>query len=116
MNEIGIKIRNKRAWATDHTEIVCDNSDYTVNFDFDEEWSAYETKTARFDNGVQYVDVIFAGNVCPVPALSDASEVKIGVYAGELHTTTAAHVLCRASILGGTGTPAAPAPPRWRQF
>ena len=46
MPNISITVKNKVARA-DRVIIVCDNSDYTAVFDFDDEWSAYDTKTAR---------------------------------------------------------------------
>ena len=45
MPEIKIKIRDKRAGGTG--TIICGNSDYTVVWDLDAEWAAYDTKTMR---------------------------------------------------------------------
>ena len=45
MPEIKIKIRDKRAGGTG--TIICGNSDYTVVWDLDEEWTPYDTKTMR---------------------------------------------------------------------
>lgn len=37
-------IVNNKVAIGDGTVIVCDNSDYIVEFLFDEEWNAYEVK------------------------------------------------------------------------
>ena len=106
MPNINITVREKIAHTISDTCIVCGNSDYVAVFDFDAEWDAYEVKTARFIWGGTYTDVAFAGNECPVPVIPDAVSVLVGVYAGELHTTTAAAVGVRRSILGGSETEA----------
>ena len=41
--------------------VIADNSDYSVHFSFDEEWTG-KTKTVRFINGKNYVDVILPKN------------------------------------------------------
>jgi hypothetical protein len=106
MPNINITVREKIAHTISDTCIVCGNSDYVAVFDFDAEWDAYEVKTARFIWGGTYTDVAFAGNECPVPVIPDAVSVLVGVFAGELHTTTAAAVGVRRSILGGSETEA----------
>lgn len=106
MPNINITVREKIAHTISDTCIVCGNSDYVAIFDFDAEWDAYETKTARFIWGGTFTDVPFTGNECPVPVIPDAVSVLVGVYAGELHTTTAAAVGVRRSILGGSETEA----------
>lgn len=106
MPNINITVREKIAHTISDTCIVCGNSDYVAIFDFDAEWDAYETKTARFIWGGTFTDVPFTGNECPVPVILDAVSVLVGVYAGDLHTTTAAAVGVRRSILGGSETEA----------
>ena len=115
MPNISITVKNKVARA-DRVIIVCDNSDYTAVFDFDDEWSAYETKTARFVYGGTYTDVVFTGNSCPIPEIHDTRSLTIGVYAGDLHTTTPAYVSCVPSILCGNGIPADPTPDVYAQI
>lgn len=107
MHEINITVRNKVA-TRDGTDYVCGNSDYVVNFDFDEEWDAYETKTARFAYNGKSIDVIFDGAQCAVPVITNAYFFLVGVFAGNLHTTTPVRVPCVKSILCGGGTPADP--------
>lgn len=107
MPVINISVENKIAEA-DGTLYVCDNSDFVAKFAFDAEWEAYENKTARFVYNNSYVDVVFTGNECPVPIISGTYFFNIGVYAGNLHTTTPARVPCKKSILCDTGAPADP--------
>lgn len=108
MRTIKIKVRDKIAKQSDREVYVCGNSDFTVAFSFDAEWDAYTAKTARFKYNGVFQDVPFTGNVCPMPIISNTNTIQIGVYAGDLHTTTAANVMARKSILCGDGTHDAP--------
>ena len=102
MPNIEILVRNRIARANYGERIVSNNTDYTVTFDFDEEWEATD-KVARFEIEDGYVDVPFSGNSVYVPCLpATARQVNIGVYAGELHTTSAATVTVIPSVLGGS--------------
>ena len=67
--DINIKVKDKIA-AGDGTLIVCGNSDYTVNFELDAEWDAYDKKTMRigYRNG-KYKDVEFNGRSCALPVI-----------------------------------------------
>lgn len=85
--------------------IVCGNSDYQIQFTFDSEWNDYPAKTARFISNGQYTDVNFTGDFCAVPTLYDTTKVEVGVYAGELKTTTSAIIGCHRSILCEAATP-----------
>lgn len=105
---INITVKNKIAMRTNDTIYVCGNSDFVLAFDFDEEWNEFFTKTARFIYGGQYQDIIFQGNQCPVPVISNAYNINVGVFAGDLRTTTPAHISAKKSILCGNGSPAAP--------
>lgn len=107
MQLISILVRNRVAMAVGG-EYVCDNSEYVAKFDFDEEWNAYETKTARFAYNGRMVDVVFDGDECPIPIIQGAFRMFVGVFAGNLYTTTPASVACRGSILGFGGVPAEP--------
>ncbi len=113
---INITVRDKLAVVADRTVYVCGNSDYTVHFDFDAEWDAYKTKTARFIFGSKYKDVVFDGNECPVPIISNAYGLNVGVFAGDLHTSTPAYVETERSILCGAGSPADPDPDVYAQI
>lgn len=109
MPNVNVNVKNKIATG-DGSIIVCDNSDYIVNFIFDDEWENYPTKTMRVDCGDSYADVIFEGNSCNLPIVSNVSGIKIGVYAGDLRTTTPAYVDCKKSIMGENGRHETPEP------
>lgn len=113
---MNITVRNKIATKTDNVAYVCDNSDYVINFDFDSEWDAYETKTARFDYDGKHTDVVFVGNQCNVPIITNTYAFHVGVFAGDLHTTTAARVPCRKSVRSASGAPANPTPDVYDQL
>lgn len=108
MPNINIAVRNKIAKNVDETEYICGNSDFLIDFDFDAEWDAYETKTARFIYGTAYQDIVFQGTQCKVPVMSNTNTVLCGVFAGDLHTTTPALIKAQKSILCGSGSPAKP--------
>ena len=96
---IGVKISDKIARPIDkNSVIICGNSDYVIEFDFDEEWDNYPTKTARFSIGTEYIDIAFTGNKCSVPLLRNVFFVKVGVFTGDLITTTPAVIPCKKSI------------------
>ena len=105
---ITIQIENKIATCLTELPVVCGNSDYECEFLFDEEWNDHNIKTARFKTSAGYTDVVFEGNICPMPIISNSKIVWIGVFAGELSTSTPAIVKCRASILDGEDVPAPP--------
>ena len=103
MPDISITVADKIAHAAGSPVIVCGNSDYVLNFTLDSEWDSYDTKTARFeyaaDGELKYQDVVFSGLSVSAPIITGAAFVEIGLYAGDLHTTTPARVPCRRSIL-----------------
>ena len=102
---ITIEINKKIATCLTELPIVCGNSDYECEFVFDEEWNGHLIKTARFRVNGEYTDVVFEGNVCNMPIISDAKIVWVGVFAGELSTSTPAIVRCKPSILDGEDVP-----------
>lgn len=117
---IEIKIAKKIATIEGSPVIVCGNSDYLVHFDFDEEWADKTCKTARFafNKGglIRYLDVIFTGDTVTVPVLADITEVFVGVFSGNLATTTPASIPCELSIRCGTGAPITPTPDQYDQI
>lgn len=118
MPTVNITVRDKIATG-DRSRIVCGNSDYVAVFDFDAEWDAFDRKTARFvypGMAGGHIDVVFDGTTCPVPVLTDTIGVKVGVFAGDLHTTTSAWFDCDKSILCGSGVPADPPPDVYAQI
>jgi YD repeat-containing protein len=52
--------------------------------------------------------VVFTGNQCEIPVISNTNTIRVGVFAGDLRTTTAAWIPARKSILCGSGSPADP--------
>lgn len=116
MSNIKITVKNKIATNPESTEYICGNSDFVIDFDFDAEWDAYETKTARFIYGGGYQDIIFQGSQCAVPVISNTNTILCGVYAGDLHTTTPALIRARKGILCGNSAPADPPPDVYAQM
>jgi len=120
MPEIKITVADKVATTQGAPRIVCGNSDYTVAFEFDAEWEEHNTKTARFvyaaGGRMQYAEKLFQGDTCPVPVLSGVTEVYVGVYAGDLRTTTPARIPCQHSILCGDPVHADPPPDVYHQL
>ncbi len=78
--------------------IVCGNSCYRIKFTFDSEWDGYGKKTARFIWNGQHVDVTFEGDTCDVPLLERTNLLQVGVYVGDMSTTTSAEIECRYSV------------------
>lgn len=117
MNYINITVRGKIARAEGRARVVCGNSDYAVRFDFDAEWSEYTVKTARFvtEDG-SYNDVQFTGSDCAVPILRNTRTLLVGVFAGNLRTTTAALIHAVPCITDPDGTPADPTPDVYAQL
>ena len=101
--DIKINIVDKRPAVIGTPVIVCGNSDYSIEFTFDSEWSSATAKTARFvyvkAGTIKFQDVQLTGNTVAVPVLAGIREVMVGVYAGDLRTTTPARIPCEYSIL-----------------
>lgn len=113
--------------------IVSDNTDYVIQFVFEEEWQAYPTKTVLFvrDDGLCYPPVILENGAdrCSFPRVNGTKHIKIGVTAdggcspmddsggGQIQTSTPAEILVLPSVLelagqvldNGSCDPAAPA-------
>lgn len=100
---IEIGVVNRVATPPSDAVIVCGNSDYTLTFNFDAEWSAETTKIARFvwfsKNKTYSEEITFDGNTVEAPILTNTNAVYVGVYAGNLRTTTPAKIVCEPSIL-----------------
>ena len=105
---ITIQIRDKIATCLTELPVVCGNSDYVVDFDFDQEWDEHRVKTARFIANGEKFDVVFEGIACPMPPIFKAKIVWVGVYAGNISTSTPAIVYCKPGILDADGMPPAP--------
>ncbi|MBQ6040204.1 MAG: hypothetical protein IJL32_05455 [Oscillospiraceae bacterium] len=107
MPRVDVTVENKIASTTGTPEIVCGNNDYAFVFTFDSEWSMFTEKTARFvwcdlrSGKIMHKDVLVTGDVCLAPALYDTAAVAVGVYAGNIHTTTPARIPCARCITDG---------------
>lgn len=113
---IPVSVRDKIATKTGDDVYVCGNSDFVIEFDFDGEWDEFDTKTARFEWNDGHYDKVFSGNTCPVPIISDTHRFHVGVFAGNLRTTTAAYVPAKKSILCRGGSPHNPPPDVYAQI
>ncbi len=96
--------------------IVCGNKDYRVKFSFDSEWDGQAVKTARFIYNNTVVDKVFEGSTVDVPVIRNATLAAVGVFAGDLQTTTPALIPCKKSILCSDGLPPDPAPDVYAQI
>ena len=106
--QIQINVVGKIATAVGDPYIVCGNSSDTILFTFDSEWKSYATKTARFiyeiDGKEKFTDVAFTGTTCRIPDFYNIKKVDIGVYAGDMLSTTRCKINCKSSILDGEGS------------
>lgn len=109
MPNISVNVANKIATIENDEIIICGNSGYTLTFTFDDEWTGYDTKTVRFvfyKNGkAKHIDQVFTGDTVEVPVLSGVRYIMVGVFAGNLRTTTPAKIMCDTSILCYEGAP-----------
>lgn len=114
--EINITVRDKIA-SGDGTWIVCGNSDYTVRFALDSEWDQFKTRTMIVVNADKsYQEVVFTGDTAALPVISNQKAVSIGLYAGDLHTTTSAYFNCKKSARDGLGEHEAPSEDIYNQL
>lgn len=91
--QIHIEVRDKVATLKSmNFQLVGGNSDYEVVFDFDADWDEHIVKTALFTFGDTTVAKPFSGSVCEGVAVSNATLCYIGVFSGDIVTSTAALV------------------------
>lgn len=101
MPEIAITVRNKIPTSAVR-QIVCDNSDYTLRFDFDGQWDE-GPKTVYFVlQGVGALSpAVTDGDVCPLPPirLSDgvSRQLAVGVQQGQIKTSAVVNFWCYPS-------------------
>lgn len=116
---IQIKVTDKVATLVDPSQfIVCGNNDYEVEFLFDEQWAKHRFKTVLFVYEDTCVKRVIDGNVCAGVALAETSAVGIGVFSGDIITTTPAFVDCRISAtdIAKDKTPVAPSEDVYNQI
>lgn len=108
MPDINITVAHKVA-VSDTQSIVCDNSDYTVHWTLDEDWSSYDTKTMRtiYMDGT-FKDTVFGGDVIALPVCTVPGAVQIGLFAGNIRTSRVAILRALPSVRSAAGAPEDP--------
>lgn len=96
--------------------VVCDNSDYTVVWQLDEEWAQLEHRTMQvnYKDGT-YERVLFTGDSCTLPAIPVSGPVHVGLFAGDIHTTRPARLLAVRSAITDSGEERDPMPNGYAQ-
>lgn len=113
---INITVKGKVA-SSDTKVIVNGNSDYAVNWVLDGEWADYDTKTMRvrfFDGSV--INSIFSGTSCSLPVITETCMIEIGLFAGDLITSTPAVINCIRCIRDDEGPVQDPTPSIYDQL
>ena len=89
-----IEVKNKIATLkSKNFTLVGGNNDYDVVFEFDKDWDELEAKTAVFVFGKgKPIYKVFKGNICEGVAIYDSTMCLIGVFSGDIKTTTPACV------------------------
>ena len=72
---------------------VCENSNYTVSFEFDSEWEIEGQKMARFSYNGTHEDVEISGSAaqgytCSMPIIPNCHAIEIGAYIGTQKAST----------------------------
>ena len=98
MSVVNIAIKDRISSVPAGIILVCNNPTDTIQFEFDEEWSAHGQKVARFSWGNKYIDVPFTGNSVKVPEITNTQYVFVGVYANGI-ASTPIKLDCKRSIL-----------------
>lgn len=116
MPDINITVAHKVA-VSDTQSIVCDNSDYTVHWTLDDEWSVYDTKTMRtiYMDGT-FKDTVFSGDTIALPVCTVPGVVQIGLFAGDIRTSRVAILRALPSVRSAAGAPADPTPDVYDQL
>ena len=97
--------------------IIGDNTDYVARFIFDEEWAG-KIKTAKFIGRGKFKECVLDDNdTCEIPLeILKSGIVDVGVFAGNLKTSTKAMLVVKPSILDKYGLPADPQPDVYAQL
>ena len=108
MPEIVVTVKNKMA-VGDGSVIVCNNSDYVVRFALDSEWDALALRTMRIVyDSYTHTDIAFSGDTVALPTIIDRTSIGIGLYSGDIHTSTCAMFDCERSVMGNNSHAVAP--------
>ena len=99
---IGLNVANRIAAVTGTPCVVCGNSDYTVQVSCDAEWAAYSQKTLQIaylcGGRTVHASAAVTNGAAVLPVISGASEILIGLQAGEIRTAAPARIRCAACI------------------
>lgn len=114
---IPITVRNKIATIGNRDAYyVCGNSDFRVVFEFDDDWAEHSVKTARFSYEGKFQDILFEGNECFIPYIIGTKYLDVGVFAGDLLSSTPARVRAKESILCQGSIPEPPSEDVYNQL
>lgn len=109
---IEVKIINRRITVPDAPMIVCGNSDYILNVDFDSEWDGVENISAQFRylrDGLPVTEYVpLTNGACSIPAICGACAVEIGISGGNIRTAAPAVVACMPCCTDLRGTEKTP--------
>lgn len=85
LTTIHITVRDRVPTITAGEDVISHNSDYVIEFDFDEEWTDnYKTVYFVCEDG-SHQPVVINGNACPVPVLNgEHRRIFVGVQAGSI--------------------------------
>lgn len=83
LTTIHITVRSRVPTITEGEEVISHNSDYVIDFDFDEEWTDnYKTVYFVCEDG-SHQPIVINGNTCPVPMLGgEHRRIFVGVQEG----------------------------------
>ena len=92
---IHITVRSRVPTITEGEEVISHNSDYVIEFDFDEEWTDnYKTVYFVCEDG-SHQPVVINGNTCPVPVLNgEHRRIFVGVQAGSIEKPSVLKTTC----------------------
>lgn len=96
--------------------ITCDNSDYTVVWQLDEEWAQFEHRTMQvnYKDGT-YERVLFTGDTCALPTIPLKDWFYVGLFAGDIHTTRPVRLFANRAITTDSGEERTPMPNGYAQ-
>ena len=83
LTTIHITVRDRAPTITAGEDVISHNSDYVIDFDFDEEWTDnYKTVYFVCEDG-SYQAVVMSGNSCDVPMMAgEHRRIFVGVQEG----------------------------------
>ena len=117
-NEVVIKVADKvpELVSMPPRGITCDNSDYTVVWQLDEEWAQFEHRTMQvnYSDGT-YERVLFTGDSCALPAIPVMAWFYVGLFAGDIHTTRPLRLFGSKAVTTGDGEERTPMPNGYAQ-